>query len=72
MPSKPTPDEIWTAFLGGGFLSQVIRTRRRLFSLFRAEHRCKNCNAPFDNLGGLIAPLLGHGRYRKNPRFCRF
>ena len=53
-------------------LGKVIRTRRRVFSLFRANHRCKNCQAPFDNVGGLIMPLIGHGRYRKNPRFCRF
>jgi hypothetical protein len=72
LTSRPTPEEIWSAFLAGGMLSGVIRTRRRLFSLFRATHRCKNCNAPFDNLGALIMPLIGHGRYRKNPRFCRF
>ena len=53
-------------------LGKVIRTRRRLFSLFRANHRCKNCRAPFDTVGGLIRPLIGHGGYRKNPRFCRF
>jgi hypothetical protein len=72
LPSKPTPEEIWAAFLSGPLLGKVIRTRRRFFSLFRADHRCKNCRAPFDNLGGLIMPLIGHGRYGKNPRFCRF
>jgi len=53
-------------------LSKVVKTRRRLFGLFQANDRCKNCQAPFDHLGALIMPLIGHGRYRKNPRFCRF
>ena len=43
-----------------------------MFSLFPANDRCKNSRATFDNLGGLITPLIGHGRYGKNPRFCRF
>lgn len=72
LPSKPTPEEIWSAFLSGPLLGKVIKTRRRFFGLFPANDRCKNCQAPFDNLGGLIMPLVGHGRYGKNPRFCRF
>lgn len=72
LPAKPTSEEIWAAFLSGPLLGKVIKTRRRLFRLFRADHRCKNCQAPFDHLGALIMPLIGHGRYRKNPRFCRF
>jgi hypothetical protein len=72
VPSKPTPEEIWSAFLSGPLLGKVIRTRRRFFTLFPAKDRCKNCRAPFDHLGGFITPLIGHGRYGKNPRFCRF
>jgi adenylate cyclase len=28
------------------------------------------CNAPFAGVGGLIMPLLGHGRWPKNPKYC--
>lgn len=72
MPSKPTPEEIWSAFLTGGVLGQVVKTRRRLFQLLPARHRCKNCSAPFENVGAWLMPLIGHGRYEKNPLFCRF
>ncbi len=72
MPSRPTPEEIWSAFLSGPMLGKVIKTRRRFFTLFPADHRCKNCNAPFDHAGAWLMPLIGHGRYKKNPRFCSF
>ena len=72
MPAKPTSDQIWNAFLTGRLLGQVIKTRRRLFTLFPAARRCKNCHAPFDHLGTWLMPLIGHGRYEKNPRFCKF
>ena len=44
--------------------------KRRMFDLLPASHRCKNCHAPFDHAGAWLMPLIGHGRYRKNPRFC--
>ncbi|HKY60878.1 MAG TPA: hypothetical protein VJP59_07700 [Gemmatimonadota bacterium] len=72
MAVKPTTEEIWSAFLTGPRLGKLIKNRRRLWTLFPASHRCKNCNAPFDGIGALIMPLIGHGRYKKNPRFCRF
>lgn len=72
MPAKPTTDEIWSAFLTGPLLGKVIRNRRRVLSLFPASHRCKNCHAPFDGAVAFLMPLIGHGRYRKNPRFCSF
>ena len=72
MPTKPTPEEIWSAFLGGPMLGKVIKTRRQLFTLLRADNRCKNCNAPFDHVGAWLMPLIGNGRYRKNPRLCSF
>ncbi|OGO59251.1 MAG: hypothetical protein A2V85_09815 [Chloroflexi bacterium RBG_16_72_14] len=28
------------------------------------------CNAPFGGIGGLVMPLLGHGRWPKNPKYC--
>ena len=72
MSVKPTTEEIWTAFLNGPLLGKVIKFRRRLLSLFPASQRCKNCNAPFDHFGARLMPFIGHGRYGKNPRFCRF
>ena len=72
MPAKLTTEEIWSAFLTGPLLGKVIKSRRRLLTLFPATHRCKNCNAPFDGAGALLMPLIGHGQYRKNPRFCKF
>lgn len=72
MPTRPSPEEIWSAFLSGGVLASVVKTRRRLFRLFPARHRCKNCSAPFEKVGAWLMPLIGHGRYGKNPRFCRF
>lgn len=72
MTLKPTPERIWAAFLSGSVLGKVVKTRRRFFTLFPASRRCKNCHAPFDSLAGWLMPLIGHGRYGKNPRFCEF
>lgn len=72
MPAKPTSEEIWSSFLSGRVLGKVVKTRRRLFRLFHSIERCKNCSAPFDHLGAPLMSLIGHGRYSKNPRFCRF
>ena len=72
MPEKPTAEEIWSAFLTGPMLGKVIRNRRRLLRMLPADQRCKNCNAPFDHAAAWLMPLIGHGRYKKNPRFCRF
>jgi hypothetical protein len=72
MPPKLTSEEIWSAFLTGPRLGKVIKYRRRLFRMLPGTHRCKNCNAPFDHAGAWLMPLIGHGRYRKNPRFCSF
>jgi hypothetical protein len=72
MPLKPSNDEIWASFLKGPLLGKVIKNRRRLLRLLPAHERCKNCNAPFDHFGRFLVALIGHGRYRKNPRFCKF
>ena len=72
MPTKPTNEEIWAAFLKGPLLGKVIKNRRRLLRLLPASHRCKNCNAPFDHASAFLMSLIGHGRYGKNPRFCKF
>jgi hypothetical protein len=72
MPRDSTHQEIWSSFLTGRVIGKVIKNRRRLLSLLPASHRCKNCNAPFDRPWAFLMTLIGHGRYRKNPRFCRF
>jgi hypothetical protein len=72
MLRKPTTEEIWSEFLGGPLLGKVIKYRRRLLALLPASQRCKNCCAPFDHAGAYLMALIGHGRYRKNPRFCKF
>lgn len=68
----PTSEEIWSGFLSGPLLGKLIKYRRRLLGLFPADEKCKNCNAPFDHVGAYLMPLIGHGRYGKNPRFCNF
>lgn len=72
MTAKLTTAEIWNALLTGRLLGKIIKYRRRLMMLFPASQRCKNCNAPLDGAGALLMPLIGHGRYKKNPRFCDF
>ena len=46
------------------------RRRRRLNASIPSSPRCKMCNAPFGGIGGLVMPLLGHGRWPKNPKYC--
>lgn len=72
MPEKPTVQKIWHAVLTGRHLGKALKYRRRLLTMFPANRRCKSCNAPFDNFGALFMPFLGHGQYKKNPRFCVF
>lgn len=72
MPAKPTPEEMWHAILTGKLLGDAIKYRRRVLALFPANRRCKYCNAPFDHAGAMFMHLIGHGQFRKNPRFCNF
>ena len=48
------------------------RKGRRLRGLLPGGRRCKNCNAPFDGLGGRLMRWRGRGRYDRNPNFCNF
>lgn len=72
MLEKPTVQKIWHAALTGGLLGKAIKYRRRWLTMLPANRRCKNCNAPFDHVGAIFMRLIGHGQYRKNPRFCNF
>jgi hypothetical protein len=48
------------------------RQYRRILGLIPSGERCKNCNAPFRGVGGVLMRLLAHGPYNKNPRFCNW
>jgi len=49
-----------------------MRKGRRFRQVLPGRHRCKNCSAPFDGLGGRLMRLLGRGQYDRNPLFCNF
>ena len=67
--AEPTVEEVWHSLLDGQLGWQKAR---RLYSLFPARKRCKNCNAPFDGIGALYARLTGRAAFSHNPRFCEF
>lgn len=69
MATEPNADQVWNALLGGQFSWAKDRQR---YGLFPAQRRCKNCNAPFDGIGGWYARLTGRGQFTHNPRFCNF
>lgn len=48
----------------------AIGWQRRLRNRIPSSPRCKMCAAPFAGPGGLIMPLMGHGRWAKNPKYC--
>lgn len=58
---------MWAAMLRS---NPSARKRRRLRMRIPSSPRCKLCAAPFAGPGGLIMPLLGHGRWAKNPKYC--
>jgi adenylate cyclase len=69
MSTEPTADHVWHALLDGQFSWEKDRKR---YGLFPGRRRCKNCNAPFDGIGGWYARLTGRGQFSHNPRFCNF
>jgi adenylate cyclase len=67
-PIAPQPsDELWRQILLENPRAQRNRRRHRRIP---SAPRCKSCAAPFGGLGALIMPLLGHGRWPKNPKYC--
>lgn len=58
---------MWRAILVGTTRAPM---KRRLYRRIPSSPRCKLCNAPFGGVGGLFMPLLGHGRWPKNPKYC--
>jgi adenylate cyclase len=60
-------DDRWRAMLVD---PSPYRRGRRFFGRIPSSPRCKLCAAPFKGPGGLIMPLLGHGRWPHNPKYC--
>ena len=69
MPKKTT-EEVWRGMLTGQY--PIYRKYRQVLRMIPSRHRCKNCLAPFDGVGGLMMRLTAHGPYNKNPRFCQW
>lgn len=69
MTTEPSADQAWHALLDGQFTWEKDRKR---YGLFPAQHRCKNCNAPFDGIGAWYPRLTGRAQFSHNPRFCNF
>jgi adenylate cyclase len=60
-------DEKWRQIL---LSPSPHRRLRRIHSRIPSSPRCKLCAAPFGGVGGLFMPLLGHGHWAKNPKYC--
>jgi hypothetical protein len=63
-------DALWRAVITGEH--PAWRRGWRFRRLLPARVRCKNCNAPFTGVGGLVMRLTGRGQYNRNPRFCDY
>jgi adenylate cyclase len=62
-----TPQEEWSAFLGG--THPHLRDRSPL-RFIPSNPRCKLCEAPFGAPGALLLRRYGYGPWEKNPRIC--
>jgi adenylate cyclase len=60
-------DDRWRAMLVD---PSPYRRGRRFFGRIPSAPRCKLCAAPFKGPGGLLMPLLGHGQWPHNPKYC--
>ena len=67
---NPEREALWRAVLTGEH--PAWRKGWRFRRLLPARERCKNCNAPFTGLAGVVMRLTGRGQYNRNPRFCDF
>jgi adenylate cyclase len=63
-------EELWRGIITGE--NPAWRKRWKLRRMIPSKHRCKNCNAPFTGLGGMVMRLVDRGPYNRNPRFCNF
>jgi adenylate cyclase len=62
-----TPQEEWSAFLGGTHPHLQDRSPLRFIP---SSPRCKLCEAPFRAPGALILRRYGYTPWEKNPRIC--
>jgi adenylate cyclase len=62
-----TPQEEWSAFLGGTHPHLQDRSPLRFIP---SSPRCKLCEAPFGAPGALILRRYGYRPWEKNPRIC--
>ncbi len=65
-------DEFWPKHLAHSQeFPWFMRWGRRAARATPMGPRCKTCHAPFGAPGNLLFGLMGRGRSRKNPRFCK-
>lgn len=67
--AKYPPEQQWLMVLQGK--DPALRRYRHILALLPADPRCKFCNAPFRGPGAPLVRIVGRGRSRLNPRFCR-
>lgn len=67
--AKYPPEQQWLMVLRGE--DPALRRYRHILGLLPADPRCKFCNAPFRGPGAPFARLVGRGRSKLNPKFCR-
>jgi hypothetical protein len=63
---NPNGEEMWRAVIAGE--NPIWRRGWRLRRMIPGKQRCKNCNAPFTGIGGVLMRLVGRGQYNRNPR----
>jgi len=74
MPEKPLPDEVveqyWRTYLTKGE-NESERRLRQLFKYLPGTPRCKNCYAPFQGAGSIVAKsFFGKQPSKLNPHLC--
>ena len=67
MADYATPQEEWSAFLGGTHPHLHDPTPLRFLP---SSPRCKLCQAPFRAPGSLVLRRFGYAPWEKNPRIC--
>ncbi len=70
MGKKAASPETWKAMLSGE-MPGLIRSRR-FFAHIPSNPRCKFCNSPFGNPGGLLMSAIRRGPSPLNRRLCKW
>lgn len=61
-------DAVWKGILVDGH--RTLKLMRGVFRRLPSPPRCKECNSPFNGVGGRITRIIGMRRSPKNPNFC--